>query len=180
MTWKDVIGYEGLYRISSKGDIFSIRSDRQMKTLQNSRGYVCCNLDNGSGGRNSVVHRLVAMAFIPNPHSKPYVNHINGIKTDNRVENLEWCTHAENMQHASRAGLLNPAIANNLQRLKKPVEQLKDGVVVGQFDSLANASRLTGLNKWQIRSACIGDLKSYKGFTWRYDTALRKAKGETP
>ncbi len=81
--WKDIVGYEGKYRISNFGKVFSIISERLL-----SPGKICGYLSVNLCGKQYRVHRLVAMAFIPNPEGKPYIDHINTIKTDNRVENL--------------------------------------------------------------------------------------------
>lgn len=72
------------------------------------------------------VHRMVAKAFIPNPEGKPYINHINGIKNDNRAENLEWCTHLENMQHAKRTGLWKPHLGESHGRCNTSEATVRD------------------------------------------------------
>lgn len=116
--WKDVVGFEGLYQVSSSGRIKRLHRITNgfnwpsmiLSTYHNNvTGYIKVGLKIPKGKQiNHSVHRLVAKAFIPNPENKSDVNHINGIKSDNRIENLEWCTESENGKHAFRIGLKKP------------------------------------------------------------------------
>lgn len=116
--WKKVIGYEGIYEISSLGRVKSLERfvdvkngkrkvhPRFLTSLINNRGYLQVKLSKNNVLKTKQPHVLIAEAFIPNPDNKKEVNHINGIKTDNRLENLEWNTHSENVKHAYDTGLI--------------------------------------------------------------------------
>jgi hypothetical protein len=100
--WKSIKGYEGLYEVSNLGNVK--RKGFELKKIDRNGYYRVCLQKNKKRNWRSI-NRLVAEAFIPNPENKPQVNHINAIKTDNRVENLEWTTGIENIRHARKMGL---------------------------------------------------------------------------
>lgn len=116
--WEDITGYEGFYQVSNMGRVrsvdrvishshsgYSTYKGRVKKTSFDTRGYPHASLTVNCVCKTFKIHRLVAQAFIPNPEKKETVNHKNGIKTDNRVDNLEWMTNTENMRHAHATGL---------------------------------------------------------------------------
>lgn len=103
--YKPIIGFDG-YEVSNLGNVKSIRfNNRILKQHKDPKGYVKVKLYKDKIGYTQKVHRLVASAFIPNNDNKEQVNHKNGVKTDNTLNNLEWCTQKENMQHSIKAGL---------------------------------------------------------------------------
>jgi hypothetical protein len=99
MNWKDVVGYEGLYLISDTGLVKSIKADKIMSPFLHKKKWLKITLYKNGKSRHWRVHRLVAIAFIPNPDNKPEVNHISLNKQDNCISNLEWATGEENRKH---------------------------------------------------------------------------------
>ncbi len=128
-----------------------------------SDGYVILKLSLDGVTHSKKAHRLVALAFIPNPHNKPTVNHIDGCKWNNTVNNLEWASYTENNEHARRLGL-NPAV----RVLNRAVRQYVDGVCVNTFKSTADASKYTGVPTTNIWRACNGTRKTAGGYVWKY------------
>ena len=171
--WRPVVGFEGYYEISSFGRLRSLgrlivessgkRRKHRGKIISlhaNKHGYYTRNLYVDGKITAVQIHRLVATAFIPNPGKLPQVNHKNGIKTDNRVDNLEWVSRSENALHAVYA-LGKCSFAPKMVMLVE-----KDWV----FPSIEVAARKTGLNATSISSACNGKNKTSGGFHWKFVT----------
>lgn len=130
--WKDVPGYEGLYQISNNGRVRNAKRQRVKKLSNNGNGYKQTMLSKAGVREYPLVHRLVASAFIPNPDNKPHINHKNGIKIDNRVSNLEWCTMSENLFHRYR-------VLNQSGGRSKPVLCIERGQVYPSAKAAAEA-----------------------------------------
>ena len=173
--WKDIEGYECRYEVSSHGRIRTkdrwVRIGR--KDTYESKGHLIkgyrgkyhkVTFSLGNVKSTFSVHRLVAKAFIPNVFNKPHINHIDGDKMNNKVDNLEWVTHAENMAHAKE---------NDLNEgTRKPVAQYNlNGEFIRSFKSINEASEVTGLNYSGIRGAAQRKAKSSGGFIWREYTS---------
>lgn len=126
--WKYIKDYEGLYQVSNKGRIKSLqdnhgnRRDKIMNPTKDNRGYLRVPLSKNKRRRNCRVHRLVAESFIPNPFNKPCIDHINSIKTDNRSENLQWCTIQENNKNPIRMDKIKST------EYREKMSKLKSGV----------------------------------------------------
>lgn len=179
--WKNIPGYEGIYQASNLGDVRSIPFERADKTgrishyagkilkqHKNSRnGYMYVHLL----GKAHSVHRLVLSAFTGNRAGMD-VNHLNGNKEDNRIENLEWCSRSENIRHAIKNGLndLSPmmkAARKRNETAKKPVTAIIDGNEV-YFESVNSAARGTGISPRIVSNCCHGKLKKCNGVEFRF------------
>ena len=173
------------YLIDENGNIYSTRKKKYLKTIINKYGYCKVKLQKNKIIKMFSVHRLVALAFIPNPNNCPQVNHIDGNKLNNNVDNLEWCTSKHNMNEAVRIGLFENvkkknrenAIKNNLckyhvlanEKTKKKVNQYdKDNNLLNTFESISDASRKTSIKIVAISYACNGKRKTGGGYIWHF------------
>ena len=144
--------------VSNLGNIRHIHTHQLKAQHLNQDGYSCCN---GASPTTQRVNRIVADAFIPNPENKTTVNHINGIKTDNRVENLEWATRSEQMQHAYKLGLKKPVVKQNQVLTDEQAAEIKRLYVPRskEFGMLALAEKY-GVSSCTIKRCVTG--KTYK------------------
>lgn len=132
--WKDIEGFEGFYKISNLGNVMSMggwcgtskRNQMIRSTSLTKDGYVKVRLMRNGKDRTSRIHRLVAEAFIPNPENKKTVNHIDGVKTNNNVVNLEWADRSEQMHHAYKLGLKTAMIGSTNTQAKLTDEQVRE------------------------------------------------------
>ena len=111
-VFKDIAGYEGLYKISEHGEVLSTKRNKILKPYRHHKGYVCVSLNRKGRKKNHYVHRLVGEAFLEPPENdnQDQINHIDGSKNNNHFSNLEWTTPSENINHAIRTGLMNNSV----------------------------------------------------------------------
>lgn len=188
-TWKDVKGYEGIYQVSNLGNIRSLEritifeSENQHKKYKANRhikckmkkptvnkcGYYQTVLYKNGKKRNVLVHRLVAEAFLPNLNNKPTINHIDGNKLNNKLDNLEWATYPEQLIHVN--SVLGKKSIISKQCREKRAEQLRkkvkrsDGKI---YNSIREASKDSNVHSGNIVRCCKGILNKTGGYSWEY------------
>lgn len=188
--WKDIPGFEGFYQASYSGKIRSVdrivisrdkihkerhtfHKGKVLKTSITKLGYVICYPSLGGPKHRlrkytKTVHSLVGLTWIPNPDGLRELNHLDTDKQNNAVSNLKWCTRSENMQHAHDSGLMKVKRGGD-SPCAKPVYQFSaDGFLIGDYPSLSDASRATGICFKKISLVCLGKQKTTGGYRWSY------------
>lgn len=164
--WKDVVGYEGVYRVSSTGRMRSIKRDKILTPKINWDKYHRIQLWRNGKNVYVSIHRVVAEAFLDKPDGCDVVNHKNGIKDDNRVENLEWVTQQENIIHSWENGLSKHKL--NGQSSRKVDQFTMENEYINTYASQREAERQTGVSNFSISACCRNISESSGGFKWRY------------
>ena len=196
--WKDIEGYEGIYQVSSEGNVKALertvlnkngKPQRYPEKLlkvdthsSNTTTYCRVTLSKEHKTKRFSVHRLIATAFIPNPEGKPHVNHLDNNGMNNSVENLEWCTHSENMLHAQKQGRLFEAQSKggkigSQQQVVKAISDCKSmiGNIYGKWKVIEyNGKEGKGKGKHYVLCECLGCNKSFQRVQ-----ASRLTRGET-
>lgn len=181
--WKDIEGYNGKYMISSFGRVKSIWRNNQYKSQIGSptfltptthkQGYLWVSLVKDGKSKAHFIHRLVAQAFIPNHDNLPQVNHKDEDKTNNCIENLEWCDAKYNSNYGTRIDRCKKKIA-------KPIIQTTlDGEFVKEYSSMSEAEKIDGYNSAYISLVCNGKRKSAYGYKWHFKEIHNKQQGKT-
>jgi NUMOD4 motif/HNH endonuclease len=187
-SWKPVLGYEGRYEVSSYGRVkvlsrivtrqsgaYAMKAKLFKLVMSRNEGYFKVSFQVNMARRTFWVHRLVATAFLPNPHNLPCVNHKDGNKTNNHTSNLEWCTYKENIAHGLLTGIYNYEKMKECLAMsnmnKKSVLQfdISGQNYIRTWESAASAARHLGVNFRGISSSCRGISKSYGGFIWKFN-----------
>lgn len=183
--WKDVEGYEGLYQVSNMGRIKGLpriicdgkNIKERIFSIKNSKGdYLRFNLINGRLRKTIYVHRIVAEHFLDRMDGKDCINHINGIKSDNRVDNLEWCSYSENNKHSFDKLGRKPSFLGKFgvnHSCSKSINQYDlYGNFISTYNSIQEAQKITGVLNQHISKVCKGKLKQTGGFIWKYKEEL--------
>lgn len=184
-VWKDIAGYEGYYQVSNLGKVRSLDREveyptytryfygKVLKPHKKRNGYLELTLRQQKKHTQALVHRLVAIAFIPNPNNLPCVNHKDENKENNCVENLEWCTEAYNNHYG--IGNRNRCVNSRngaIKKQAKPVLQFSlDGEFIAEYFSAMEAARQNQCRQGGISECCNGKQKTAYGYIWRYKEA---------
>lgn len=176
-VWKDIAGYEGLYQVSNLGRVKSLKKFnvntgeyegrvKLLKATYNRRGYPVVTLIDRTIRKGKTIHRLVAQAFIENPHNLPQVNHKDENKKNNNASNLEWCDNSYNHDYGTR-------IERCAAKLKKKVVQYSlSGVFIAEYDGVRDAAKANGFKaNSSISECCVGKRQTAYGYIWKYKEA---------
>lgn len=183
-VWKDIPNYEGYYQVSNLGRVKSLKriiirrdgkpylqKEKILQPIRNHKGYCQCFLTINFKGNSKAIHRLVAETFIPNPNNLSQVNHKDGNKENNCVDNLEWITNYDNMQHSIKTGLRDvKKITDKLKVVnsRKIIQYDLDGNFIKQYNSISNAEKELHIPNQNIVKVCQGKRRTAHNFIFRY------------
>lgn len=187
-TWKDVDGYVGKYQVSNLGNVKSLKryvknkngmrvvKEKMLKPYLNNKGYWAVSLTENHKSKLKFVHRLIAEAFIRYIDNKPFVNHKDGVKTNNNIKNLEWCTQKENVEHAIKSGKYDNVFRvarikkpnHNIHLRKKIIQKDINGEIIKEWEGINVACKELKIDSGNVIKALKGKQKKCGGFIWEY------------
>lgn len=165
--WKDIEEYEGLYQISNFGNVKN-KKNKKIKEATHYHGYKYVMLSKNKKQKKKYIHRLVAQAFIENPNNYKEVNHKDGNKENNYIDNLEWCTRSYNVLHSYKNHLLVAKKGKNNSMSKPVVQYTNDGIFIKKWDCINDVFRALKIRDICISRCCRGLQKTAGGFKWKY------------
>lgn len=168
--WKDIAGYEGLYKVSNLGRVKSLNYlrkgiEKERIPNKNNSGYLIVGLHKDGKIKTFLIHRLVAEAFIENVNDLPQVNHIDENKLNNSVENLEWCSAKYNSNYGEHNYNLRNTMSSKVPNI---LQYTLDGKFLNEYVSGRDAERKTGISHGGILKCCQGKYRTWKGYIWKY------------
>jgi hypothetical protein len=185
--WKAVLEYEGYYEVSNCGNVRSVNriitdknginlkyKSKQLRPAPNKDGYLQVGLSKNCKTNSYCVHQLEALAFISNPENKPTVNHKDGIKRNNYIDNLEWATKSEQAIHSLKHNLRTMPNAwvgkfgSKHGASKKVSQYTKNNIFIANYGSMIEAAETTNTNKTSISKVCKGEKRTAGGYKWEY------------
>jgi hypothetical protein len=152
-VWFDIPNYEGLYSITSDGEVYSWLNKKILKSFLSTK-YYRVNLCKNKVCKSFAIHRLVALVFIDNPYNKPFVNHIDGNKFNNKSSNLEWCTSSENERHSLY-------VLNKIPGRSKLTLNIETGIF---YDSMTQAAKTYNIERRKLYDKLYSENKNYTPF----------------
>lgn len=160
--WKAIAGYENVYEINTLGEVRRIDSGNILKGYVNPDGYRRVGLTVNGHTKVFLMHRLIAIAFIPNPNNYPCVNHKDENKSNNSLYNLEWCDYRYDLNYGTRNNRASKS-------KKRPILQYsKTGEFIREWKSVTDLKNETGMDITHVSSCCRGKRKTANGFRWKY------------
>lgn len=180
--WRNIEDYDD-YQVSNLGRVRSLDrwvnnygnskqfiKGRILKPYKGNHGYLNVALFKNGKGKWCTVHRLVAQAFIENPDNLPCINHRDECKTNNHVDNLEWCSYQYNANYGTKMKRISEQLKgrNNIKLSKTVYQYSLDGVLIKEWLSAAEVKRQLGYNRQNINQCCLGKRKTAYGYIWKY------------
>lgn len=170
--WKDIYNYEGKYIIDNNGNVKNVKSGKVLSPANSGKGYMMLYLIKDGVKERKYIHRIVAESFIPNPNNYKQVNHKDGIKNNNNVENLEWVTPSQNIKHAYREGLKKPffsGINGKNHPCSKGILQIdKNNNIIKKWENISRASEELNISVPCISMCCNGIRKTAGNYCWKF------------
>ena len=162
--WKDIKEYEGLYQVSNLGRVKSLKygKERILKPTTNKGNYLLVILYKNKKMKTYYIHRLVALTFLPNPQNLPEINHIDEDKTNNCVDNLEFCDRKYNINYGTRIKRFSESVSKKIDQFDL------DGNFIRTWSSMCQAERELGISNGKISQCCKGKRISTGKFIWKY------------
>jgi len=175
INWIDIKGYKGRYQINNSGEIMSLIRNKILTPRKCGQYNAVCLYDSNINRKNFYIHKLVAEYFIENPLNKDQVNHKDGNKNNNSIDNLEWCTASENINHAYRIGFKKAPCAHTGRfgfehhRSKSVYQFNTNKDLIGIYGSICEASRETNIDRKSISNCANNKTKTSGGYYWEFN-----------